>query len=733
MPLVKLQSDLVWRGPKPNFTPDTPIPNDSESRFIPPKAGKGAPMTPGLAVKPPVVRVEGIGVNGRPYFIKYITAKDDFPTKNSMFDMGIAKRSAQGGEGYPFPKSYKGEIYQWKPEPHTGFYETNRYEDLAVPSGDRRGFLRETYLSNTPIEDVYNRFNLREDSYNSSYIKEPYILRGIQREGSIDPQRWGGTSTSVIDFPRSGFASYSDRASNDVLRISKFLASPKGISFLVTQFGLQLMNPNVENAIGEARTPFANYPSNTKTFLPINLLANTAASGLGIRLPRHGILGKGSDGTYEEVIKTRGNGGLATNFNRLVKLRDEILKKTTITIDSVFEPGGAKVIPTIGESVSTTIVNPLSIGASFKTLSGATGPKSFLGVGLTEIRRFTNSKVSFDGKDLGNIYNIEAPYTVIIEDKPDNNLSRNRNTYPGPNSAVVTDKNSIDYTGNNRLAKRLDSSLKITDYSPGNTRIANNNVDSTYPGFKNNPNTGENGLVQKYSTLSYGQVRKAASVSTKKNNFIAYLDDQSKAALKRKYVGKLETEELSKNIRGNTTDLGTDDNKNGFDDDNGIIKFRFAKYPGGAPVYFRAYLSSINDRFGPQWEAEKLQNSAFNRYMYNAFDRSISISFVVTVESRDELEPVYKKLKNLANLTMPILSKDNPPLGNFVEVTIGDLFVDEVMLIDSLSYSIDNETPWEIEADKQAPKYITVDVDFTYIGKRLSCADSPVYSINTVE
>ena len=93
----------------------------------------------------------------------------------------------------------------------------------------------------------------------------------------------------------------------------------------------------------------------------------------------------------------------------------------------------------------------------------------------------------------------------------------------------------------------------------------------------------------------------------------------------------------------------------------------------------------------------------------------------------------YIKLKELANLTMPILSKDNPPLGNFVEVTIGDLFRNEVMLIDSLSYSIDNETPWEIEADKQAPKYITVDVDFTYIGKRLSCADSPIYSINTVE
>lgn len=725
MPLVKLQSDLVWRGPKPNFTPDTPIPNDSESRFIPPKAGKGAPMTPGLAVKPPVVRVEGIGVNGRPYFIKYITAKDDFPTKNSMFDMGIAKRSAQGGEGYPFPKSYKGEIYQWKPEPHTGFYETNRYEDLAVPSGDRRGFLRETYLNNTPIEDVYNRFNLREDSYNSSYIKEPYILRGIQREGSIDPQRWGGFAgntagsiSSLLNFPRSGPLSYGDRAVNDLVRIGKFLISPKGISYLTTQFGLQLMNPNVENRDGVVRKPFANYPSNTKTFLPINLLANTAASGLGLRLPRHGILGKGYDETYETVINGR-DGNDKINNNRLVKLRDEILKKTTITIDSVFEPGGAKVIPTIGESVSTTIVNPLSIGASFKTLSGATGPKSFLGVGLTEIRRFTNSKVSFDGKDLGNIYNIEAPYTVIIEDKPDNKLPRNPNTYPGFNSAVVTDKNYFDYTDDKRLAKRLNSSLEIPGYSPGNTRIANNNVDSTYPGSKENPNTGENGLSQKYSTLSYGNIRTAAGESTKKNNFIAYLEPNTDTPLGL--------------ASGSLTDVRGVRNKNGFDDDGGIIKFRFAKYPGGAPIYFRAYLSSINDTFGPQWEAEKLQNSAFNRYMYTVFDRSISISFVVTVESSDELGPVYTKLKNLANLTMPVLSRDNPPLGNFVEVTIGDLFRNEVMLIDSLSYSIDNETPWEIEADKQAPKYITVDVDFTYIGKRLSCADSPVYSINTVE
>lgn len=721
MPLVKLQSDLVWRGPKPNFTPDTPIPNDSESRFIPPKAGKGAPMTPGLAVKPPVVRVEGIGVNGRPYFIKYITAKDDFPTKNSMFDMGIAKRSAQGGEGYPFPKSYKGEIYQWKPEPHTGFYETNRYEDLAVPSGDRRGFLRETYLSNTPIEDVYNRFNLREDSYNSSYIKEPYILRGIQREGSIDPQRWGGfvgntagSISSLLNFPRSGPLSYGDRAVNDLVRIGKFLISPKGISFLVTQFGLQLMNPNVENRDGDVRTPLTEYKSNTKTFSPINLIANTAASGLGIRLPRHGILGKGYDETYEEVIKTRGTGELATNLNRLVKLRDEMIRGSDALLGNVWG-----------------------------TLSAPTGTKSFLGIGTTNIRRYEDTRIIHSIYPTDYRYN--SSYKSIAKEnsefKPTKNLNASAGyetatedfiTYVadddptfGPENADAT-TGTLYLTRDNNLKQRLlHDTTKYPNYSPGNTRIKTSNpdgVDDSYPGSKNNPNFDDSSL-QKYSTLAYGKIpaksNRGSSSGIKQYNFIDDLEPN-----KYRPPGT---------ISGSLTDVRGSSNKNGFDNNNGIIKFRFAKYPGGDSIYFRAYLSSINDRFGPQWEAEKLQNSAFNRYMYNSFDRSISISFVVTVESIDELEPVYKKLKDLANLTMPVLSKDNPPLGNFVEVTIGDLFNGEVMLIDSLSYSIDNETPWEITAGTQAPKYITVDVDFTYIGKQLSCAGSPVYSINTVE
>ena len=623
MPLVKLQSDLVWRGPKPNFTPDTPIPNDSESRFIPPKAGKGAPMTPGLAVKPPVVRVEGIGVNGRPYFIKYITAKDDFPTKNSMFDMGIAKRSAQGGEGYPFPKSYKGEIYQWKPEPHTGFYETNRYEDLAVPSGDRRGFLRETYLSNTPIEDVYNRFNLREDSYNSSYIKEPYILRGIQREGSIDPQRWGGTSTSVIDFPRSGFASYSDRASNDVLRISKFLASPKGISYLTTQFGLQLMNPNVENRDGDVRTPLTEYKSNTKTFSPINLIANTAAAGLGLRLPRHGILGKGYDETYETVINGRDGDGKINN-NRLVKL--------------------------VGSSI---IDSGVSVNSPFPILSKSTGPKSFLGDGNTDINR------------------------------------------------------------------RVDSFKR----------------DGT--GIEQNTNLVSGTPAQRYSTLSYGKLseiaksRSTAGKNTAPNNFIlqaGFVDDTS--ILPSQYGILKEANYDSNNIhtKYGVSNYSDPDPIEGEDGDD-FIDFKFTNIEGTETIRFRAFLTQLSENHMPNWEGIPYQGIAYEKWLLTSYRRNVGLGFKIASFSKADLSRIYEKMSKLVKYTMPSYNTDYGFTGKFIKLTVGSLYKEQVMILDSLDYSWDTETPWEIDPDQQLPIYTEVNLNLIYIGNNMPDTNNPDFTV----
>ena len=94
---------------------------------------------------------------------------------------------------------------------------------------------------------------MRDDATPNSYIKHPLILRGIQREGSSDPQRWGldvGPGMSgAFDIPRGGIITAANRTLIDVARHAKFLASPRGIGFLAKQVGYQLMNPNPETRL----------------------------------------------------------------------------------------------------------------------------------------------------------------------------------------------------------------------------------------------------------------------------------------------------------------------------------------------------------------------------------------------------------------------------------------------------------------------------------------------------
>lgn len=143
--------------------------------------------------------------------------------------------------------------------PISGQFVLNQYG--VNPSND--GGLGATY-TNEVLKTTYNKFNLREDSYNSSIFKQPFILRGIQRKKG-EPQTIGVGSFSFI---RGGAVTAVASALTDVVRMGKFLLSPRGITWSLKQTGLQ-------------RTQ----KYGTK-FNPANLLLNIGGQHIGNRYPR---------------------------------------------------------------------------------------------------------------------------------------------------------------------------------------------------------------------------------------------------------------------------------------------------------------------------------------------------------------------------------------------------------------------------------------------------------------
>jgi len=85
--------------------------------------------------------------------------------------------------------------------------------------------------------------------------------------------------------------------------------------------------------------------------------------------------------------------------------------------------------------------------------------------------------------------------------------------------------------------------------------------------------------------------------------------------------------------------------------------------------------------------------------------------------SRLEIAPVWNKLNILASMTYPRYANSGFT-GLYTKVTIGDLYVQQPMYIQSLDLSWDNETPWELQDGFQVPFYTNVSMALGWVGQR---------------
>ena len=167
--------------------------------------------------------------------------------------------------------------------PISGQFILNEYK---VTTQNDKG-LGKTYTDEV-LKTTYNKFNLKEESYNTWPIKQPFILSGIQREKG-EPQTLGFGSFSFI---RGGAITSTARAAIDVVRMGQFLLTPRGITWSLKQVGMQR-----SQRYG-------------KKWTPVNLLANIGAQHLGFKFDRPGVVPLG-----DETWKYDTNGYLAEIYN----------------------------------------------------------------------------------------------------------------------------------------------------------------------------------------------------------------------------------------------------------------------------------------------------------------------------------------------------------------------------------------------------------------------------------
>ena len=290
-----------------------------------------------------------------------------------------------------------------------------KYERNAKESTQGLGYLTKwatTRRSPSPLDDQYNKYSLQNESVNreSVFFNQPYIVRGIQRAGEVENQRWGFGVTFDDGIVRGGAVTQAERILADVTRISKFTLSVKGLMFNIKQVGLQAMNSAVD--VNPAKPTSGRFGiSSTLSYNPSTMIINVATARAGGHFARHGLTPFDSNylNKYEQATIDRENKSKfispnytafknltpptfvnrQTDYNRLIGLMKELLPNS---FEPVLEPSDTS------DFITNDLVRAgIKLAQALTGKSGITrissdfgGAQSFFGIGGTKIRRATH-------------------------------------------------------------------------------------------------------------------------------------------------------------------------------------------------------------------------------------------------------------------------------------------------------------------------------------------------------
>lgn len=165
---------------------------------------------------------------------------------------------------------------------------------------------------------------------------------------------------------------------------------------------------------------------------------------------------------------------------------------------------------------------------------------------------------------------------------------------------------------------------------------------------------------------------------------------------------------------------------NGGTDTKDIIKFAFECVDNDAPnnsiaLIFRAFLDgAIQDTNSAQYNSFKYLGRGETFRTYQGFDRNVTFTFKILVQTRMEMKPLYRKLNHLISQVYP----DYSPVSNFmrgsvVKLTIGDYFYRVPGFLENVNVTLNTDVGWEILLNETAEDEVmqapfVVDVNCTF-------------------
>jgi hypothetical protein len=496
-----------------------------------------------------------------------------------------------------------------------------------------------------PLVDLKTSFKslkFGEDRPYGGSSNQPYIQTSIPEGESSGLFQTGGP-----DFILRGGILAPIRAAKDVSRLTQMffdLKSPNGLLFTAKQNVLSKTSVQTEATKG------VNYALgiNQGVYLPTSTIAQAGVGFIGTHLNLLGINPIDGLNKYETIVKANNASDITENYKPSTSASLSINPKLDSNVNRLLQLWGN---------------NQTNITQNTNLYSYSGGPDSVLGIGTTDIyisKQRTNVNTQFD---------------------------RNWDSY---NKALTTLK-SFYYTPEQIASS---SSLNLNSVIREDFRkvlIDSNNVsESTVLSISPSYLSGDNKTIETRTHL--GDPGK-------------HLGNPAKFS-KDVFNYSVKADELIALDKINALPMYDGEGPNSKYTINDLVKFRIAAINndsenGRQAVYmhFRAFIDSFDDNYSATWNPIKYSGRGDTLYNYQGFERSINMSFTVYAQSKAELIPMYRKLNYLASTLAPDYTGAGFMRGNLLRLTLGGYLYEQPGFITSLTYTIPEESTWEIGID----------------------------------
>jgi hypothetical protein len=622
-------------------------------------------------------------------------------------------------------------------------------EDFKFYTGNQKGAV-------SPNNQNPRTIPFGRDRVGGKDSNQPYIKKGLLNV-SLD-------SAFYNDFTIRGGILAPLNALEDVARLTKYFAdikNPKGLLFLAKENILSRIGTKTEASKGLG---YAGGALNEGAYTPLSTIGQALIGFAGGHLNKQGLDPTGlfpgaSINKYQDIIaENQINRGDNFDFsdNRLTSLY-------TYIVTSSFAPGN-----------NFNGVKGYSLAPSNNILiQYEGGSDSVLGIGKTNIKYATkndgaNKLTVFDKKNDINSFTKYAFPTLTIDGKIPLSINLNRLFNLSKKEPITGD---ISYFPKFTFGKNQYDSDILLEYKggPGSKGKVDGTTQIKYAtkndGFKltvfdsNNSSNLLNANGARYKTWDYSAInsqllnldgytnqdfrfnlnpKEASSFLSSSPNYInkniednLNLGNPGKRSRNRssytkgsdggKALDKLNASYIYKSdvTPGRNNPLYKKDGE--YSD---IIPFiisilnndnQEAKNPGTyrKNMHFRAFIDSFSDSYDADWSPIEYMGRAEKLYKYKGFGRKISMAFTVVAQSREEITAMYDKLNFLASSLAPEYLDSLTSgymAGNIAYITLGEYIYDQPGIINSLTFDIPEESPWEIGIDDNGNRLEVDDV-----------------------